>query len=711
MKSRYFLNTMMLLAAIACDTNLIVRAAQGGETQRQIITSSSNNPAVPAPSNSAVIPVPKLEADSYDWWARHQQVLEIQAKLQPQIVLIGDSITHFWSGEPPSAQAWGPLSWKRLFGNLPTLNLGFGWDRTQNVLWRLDHGEFDGIQPRVVVLNIGSNNTSETANARQNTPAEIVEGIRHIILRVRAKAPHAKIILMAVFPREENPDHWRRKQINEINRLLAANFGAASGVTWLDIGPRLLQPDGAISRDVMFDFCHPTERGYQIWADALNTELAIISPSPVVPAGPVSTVPGEKVDAWHGYQRRVFTVDGCEAWIIAPKQPAAGNPWTWCLEFPDAFPERTGVFQLLEKGYYHLHIVVGNTFGCPEAVKHFDAFYQAITARGLAKKGALIGISRGGLYAYNWAARNPDKVVCVYGDAPVCDFKSWPGGKGKGKGSPGDWAALIKAYGFKDEAEALAYKQNPVDELAPLAKAEIPLIHVVGDADDVVPVVENTQILEERYQALGGKVVVIHKPGVGHHPHGLDDPSPVVKLICESTAKALNLPSPKAALAPAPAASAKPASRDELPSLRQLMNAPLRDTSICRGPDAWYLTGTVEPFYGFNEGMFIFKANGRYHLCCSEIIEGRYSCVIAMSTNLTGPYGVRYEAIPHAGHNTYFKDNLGQWWSTYFGSDDTAPWTERPGILPIQFGADGRVQFGMARAADTDPSQPSPISP
>jgi pimeloyl-ACP methyl ester carboxylesterase len=145
-----------------------------------------------------------------------------------------------------------------------------------------------------------------------------------------------------------------------------------------------------------------------------------------------------------------------------------------------------------------------------------------------------VGISRGGLYAYRWAAKNPERVVCIYGDAPVCDFKSWPGGKGTGKGSAGDWTQLQRHYGFANEAEALAFTGNPVDQLAPLAKAKVRLIHVVGDTDDVVPVTENTGLIESRYQALGGRIQVIHKPGVGHHPHGLDDPAPVVTFIRES---------------------------------------------------------------------------------------------------------------------------------------------------------------------------------
>ena len=226
------------------------------------------------PPNTAVVPVPKLEEDGYDWLGRHNEILKLKGPLDPDLILIGDSITHAWGGLPRTgARTTGEMVLKTAFANHRVLNLGFGWDRTQNVLWRLDHGELDGLRPRAVVLHIGTNNTSDTRNARQNTPAEIAEGIRQTLIRVRAKVPKARIVLMAVFPREERPDHPRRKQIAEINRLLAAAFGAMPGIAWLDIGSKLLQPDGTISRDVMSDFCHPTERGYQIWADALATRL------------------------------------------------------------------------------------------------------------------------------------------------------------------------------------------------------------------------------------------------------------------------------------------------------------------------------------------------------------------------------------------------------------------------------------------------------
>jgi dienelactone hydrolase len=255
------------------------------------------------------------------------------------------------------------------------------------------------------------------------------------------------------------------------------------------------------------------------------------SSHPAKEAAIASPWPGGRVDTWRGFVRHRFAVDGATAWVVEPRQVAPGKPWAWCLEFPDAFTERTGVSSLLEQGFHHVHLEVGNTFGCPRAQEQFDAFYQVLRRGGLGPKAALIGISRGGLYAYRWAARHPERVACIYGDAPVCDFKSWPGGKGKGKGSAGDWTQLQRQYGFTTEVEALAFTGNPVDQLAPLAKAKVRLIHVVGDTDEVVPVAENTALIESRYRALGGRIQVIHKPGIGHHPHGLDDPAPVAAFI------------------------------------------------------------------------------------------------------------------------------------------------------------------------------------
>jgi len=237
-----------------------------------------------------------------------------------------------------------------------------------------------------------------------------------------------------------------------------------------------------------------------------------------------------KKDQWHGFDRFSFAVDGRRCHVVVPKTAAAGRPWIWRARFFGHEPQAD--VALLGKGFHVAYCDVGGLFGSPKAVAHWDAFYDQVTRNnGLARKVALEGMSRGGLIIYNWAAANPGKVACIYGDAPVCDFKSWPGGKGKGKGSPRDWKLVLETYGFKDEAQALAYDRNPVDHLQPLAKAGVPLLHVYGDADDVVPWDENTGIIAERYRKLGGSIKLIAKPGVGHHPHGLKDSTPIVDFI------------------------------------------------------------------------------------------------------------------------------------------------------------------------------------
>lgn len=226
--------------------------------------------------NTAIIPVPKLENDSYNWWDRHAEVLRIKDSINPEIVLIGNSITHFWGGLPVSKdkngvdiKPRGPNAWAGLFGPYRVLNLGFGWDRTQNVLWRLDHGEIDGLHPRIVIIEIGTNNTSQTANARINTAPEIVVGIAAICKRLKSKVPHAKIILMALLPRGKTPDDPHRAIINETNKILAA-FAKKQRITFVNVGHSFLAPDGTFLPGTTIDYVHPTDAGYQIWADGIR---------------------------------------------------------------------------------------------------------------------------------------------------------------------------------------------------------------------------------------------------------------------------------------------------------------------------------------------------------------------------------------------------------------------------------------------------------
>ncbi len=246
-------------------------------------------------------------------------------------------------------------------------------------------------------------------------------------------------------------------------------------------------------------------------------------------ANSIAPFPGTKSD-WHGFRRFDFDVNGKQATVVVPQRVSPGKPWVWHGEFFGHKPEPD--IELLKRGFHIVYLQVPDLFGSPAAVSHWNDLYRELTDKyALAKRVGLVGLSRGGLYCYNWAIANPDKVACIYGDAPVCDFKSWPGGSGAGKRSEGDWARVLESYGFKSDAEAIAYSGNPVDNLGPLADQKIPLLHVFGDADDVVPWNENTGIVASRYQALGGEIQLIRKPGIGHHPHGLDDSTPIVDFL------------------------------------------------------------------------------------------------------------------------------------------------------------------------------------
>jgi len=239
--------------------------------------------------------------------------------------------------------------------------------------------------------------------------------------------------------------------------------------------------------------------------------------------------PGTAND-WHGFVRHTFPYDGRQCFVVKPKEAMQGNPWVWRARFFGHEPQAD--IALLTRGFHVVYMDVGSMFGSPKAVAHWDAFHRYLTREhGFAWRPALEGMSRGGLIIYNWAAANPDKVACIYGDAPVCDFKSWPRKKSKPT-----WQACLKAYGMTEE-QALAYGGNPIDNLAPLAQAGIPLLNVCGAADTTVPMVENTNILAERYRALGGKIEVIAKADCGHHPHSLKDPKPIVDFVVAHTTR------------------------------------------------------------------------------------------------------------------------------------------------------------------------------
>jgi hypothetical protein len=239
------------------------------------------------------------------------------------------------------------------------------------------------------------------------------------------------------------------------------------------------------------------------------------------------------ISSFYGYECADFLFNGQKAKVVKPRRTAEGRPWIWRARFWGVEPQTD--IALLDRGFHVVYCDVAELFGNAEAIAIWNKYYSFLQKAGLAKKACMEGFSRGGVYVYNWAAQNAAKVACVYVDAPVLDVKSWPGGRGSSKGSAKEWETFKQDYGYTSDSAAITFKGNPINKVEQIVKGGYPMLHVVGDADDVVPVAENTAIFEQKVLALGGKIQVIHKAGVNHHPHSLANPTPIVEFILKAT--------------------------------------------------------------------------------------------------------------------------------------------------------------------------------
>jgi lysophospholipase L1-like esterase len=215
--------------------------------------------------NTALLPVPRDFPTN--WLARHEAYVAEARKGGVDILFLGDSITDGWRWE-----TGGKPIWEKTFAPRHAANFGIGYDRIQNVLWRVENGELEGIQPRVVVLLIGTNNHGYEDNGQpRNLTPEIIAGVSNLVRRIQFHLPQARLLLFGVFPRGERNDPIRA-QVKAVNAGLAA-LADGDKVKFLDIGQKFLAPDGTLPRTLFPDLLHPNTRGYQIWADTLLPAL------------------------------------------------------------------------------------------------------------------------------------------------------------------------------------------------------------------------------------------------------------------------------------------------------------------------------------------------------------------------------------------------------------------------------------------------------
>jgi beta-glucosidase len=233
----------------------------------RVVRRATGGVACPDYRTDSVTPHPLEQVWSMDWWIpRHEEKLarirELAAAHQPvDVVFIGDSITHNWEKD-------GKAVWASHYARYNALDLGFGGDHTENVLWRLQHGEIDDIRPKVAVVMVGTNNTGD----RQEDPRTTAAGIRGILDEIRRRQPDTRILLLAVFPRDEQPASPLRRLNDRVNAIISG-YADGEHVFFLDIDRALTSADGTLSRDVMPDLLHPNEKGYAIWAAQMEPML------------------------------------------------------------------------------------------------------------------------------------------------------------------------------------------------------------------------------------------------------------------------------------------------------------------------------------------------------------------------------------------------------------------------------------------------------
>jgi pimeloyl-ACP methyl ester carboxylesterase len=236
----------------------------------------------------------------------------------------------------------------------------------------------------------------------------------------------------------------------------------------------------------------------------------------------VTTAESEQID-----------VDGVSLFLRVPEHPAPGRPWLWVAEFFGV--DRTLEDALLAAGWHVAYVRVADQFGSPWSMDQWDKAYDELHGRrGLAAKPALLGLSRGGLYALAWLRRHPDRASVLILDNAVADVRSWPAGiklRVQGDGDSFEWERYKQRWRFADDAQAMAESPRPTDNLRPAVKEGVLLVAGYGTADTLVPYGDNGGVLEEFWRGNGGRVEVFPREGAEHHPHGFLDLDDLVALL------------------------------------------------------------------------------------------------------------------------------------------------------------------------------------
>jgi lysophospholipase L1-like esterase len=378
--------------------------------------------------------------------------------------------------------------------------------------------------PDIVFIDLGGNDSKLVNRVHLDS---FQQDYKDLIHSFAALPSHPRIVLLLPIPSfiKDTTQIWDPVIINRIiphTRQVAYE----TNLEVVDLHSLLIDKSS-----LMPDQIHPDAKGASIIAERLNDLLQQRFETGFDISKKIETT---NASSFFGFTCFDFVRNGRACKVVMPKRVASGHPWVWRARFWGHEPQTD--IALLERGFHLVYCDAVELFGNAEAVKIWNDYYSFLRKCGLSKKAVLEGMSRGAVYIYNWAAENPDKVACIYVDNPVLDLKSWPGSQRRNQGAArNEWEIFKKDYGYNSDEAALSFAGSPIDKIDKIVKGGYPMLHVCGDADEAVPMEENTLPFEKRVIELKGNIIVMHKPGFKHHPHSFPNPAPIVNFILKAT--------------------------------------------------------------------------------------------------------------------------------------------------------------------------------
>lgn len=397
-------------------------------------------------------------------------------------------------------------------------------------------------RPDIAIVMLGTNDTCNHEQRPNWQHAESLAGdAAQLVAALVAARNDIRIVMCSpppMFPNLENLKPERRADLivrcDRINACAIALQQVAQELAHVEY----LELRSCLRPQDVKDGVHPTafgaERIARRVAEAIRSPLdASLKQRQRLAAQLKQANIQTKPDEFHGFEGIAFQlpVTGASCRVFSPHGIARDTPWVWRARFFGHEPELD--LALLERGFHLVYCDVSNLYGSQVALARYAELYALLQTAGFHSRTVLEGMSRGGLPILNWALAYPQHVAAIYGDNPVVDIRSWPGGN-TGKRSDSDWQRCLAAYEL-DEVAAKNFEPVTATRLQPLANLRIPLLLVLGVDDDVVPTSENGELLATRYAAVGGPVEVWRKPGNGHHPHGLHPVDPLLRAILRAT--------------------------------------------------------------------------------------------------------------------------------------------------------------------------------